>query len=130
MITLMSAANLRPQDWKHRLHVLWAWRKWRHVDTADRDEGATYRAVLDGCAVTLRALCQIIGLKCGFKDESITEGPNRTEEYLPAAQRAQIEFGVLARRIRDASWKSFTLAIEPWLTPRMDTLITRSARVK
>lgn len=78
----MSATNLRSQDWEHRLHVLWAWRTWRHVLTSDRDEGATYRAVLDGCAVTLRALCGIIGVKCHFKKKQLSNGQNRIRELL------------------------------------------------
>jgi hypothetical protein len=78
----MSASNLRPEDWEHRLHVLWAWRKWRYVSTSDRDEGATYRAVLDGCAVTLRALCGILGVKCHFGNRTLSDGQNRIQELL------------------------------------------------
>ena len=78
----MPAPNLRSQDWEHRLHVLWAWRKWRHVSTSNRDEGATYRAVLDGCAVTLRALCDIFGVKCHFGNKTLSHGQNRIRELL------------------------------------------------
>jgi hypothetical protein len=78
----MSVTNLRSQDWEHRLHVLWAWRKWRHVSTSDRDEGATYRAVLDGCAVTLRALCGILGVKCNFENKRLSDAQNRMRELL------------------------------------------------
>jgi hypothetical protein len=78
----MSATNLRPEDWDHRLHVLWAWRKWRHVSTSDCDEGATYRAVLDGCAVTLRGLCGILGVKCHFGNKTLSDGQNRIQELL------------------------------------------------
>ena len=78
----MSSPNLRPQDWEHRLHILWAWRKWRNVNTANRDEGATYRAVLDGCAVTLRALCYMVGIKCHFGHAVLSDGPNRLSELI------------------------------------------------
>jgi len=78
----MTGINLRTTDWEYRLHVLWAWRKWRFVSTGDRDEGATYRAVLDGCAVTLRALCGIIGVKCHFKNKRLSNEQNRTRELL------------------------------------------------
>ncbi len=82
----MSATNLRPDDWEHRLHVLWAWRKWRHVSTSDRDEGATYRAVLDGCAVTLRALCGILGVECQFRNQTLSDGQNRIQELLDSCK--------------------------------------------
>jgi hypothetical protein len=77
----MSGANLRTTDWKHRLHVLWAWRICRRYATSgDRDEGAIYRAVLDGCAITVRALCLAIGVKCNFQNQTISDGKNRTQE--------------------------------------------------
>jgi hypothetical protein len=81
-----SATNLRSQDWEHRLYVLWAWRKWRHVSTSGRDEGATYRAVLDGCAVTLRALCEILGVECQFKNKTLSNGQNRIVELLDSCR--------------------------------------------
>ena len=79
----MSGPNLRITDWEHRLHVLWAWRiHRRYVTTNSRDDGAIYRAILDGCAITLRALCQIIGVGCNFKDEPMTEGNDRIQQLL------------------------------------------------
>jgi len=79
----MSGTHLRTTDWEHRLHVLWAWRKCRQYATSvDRNEGAIYRAVLDGCAVTLRALCYVIGVKCNFEGKMISQGQNRTRELL------------------------------------------------
>jgi|SRR5208282_269363 len=79
----MAGKNLRTTDWEHRLHVLWAWRICRRYATSgDRDEGATYRAVLDGCAITVRALCSIIGVGCSFKDKPLSNGQNRTQELL------------------------------------------------
>jgi len=79
----MTGANLRTTDWEHRLHVLWAWRICRrHATSGDRDEGATYRAVLDGCAITVRALCLVIGVKCNFEGQTISDGKNRTQELL------------------------------------------------
>jgi hypothetical protein len=63
----MTAQVLRTQDWEHRLGVLSAWRVWRHREGATGEDGLAYRAVLDGCAVTLRALCGVVGVKCQFK---------------------------------------------------------------
>jgi hypothetical protein len=85
-----SARKLRPEDWMHRLHVLWAWRQWRSREgTADRDDGATYRAVLDGCAVTARALCDILGVGCQFRDKVITDGHERPSELLDCCDRGK-----------------------------------------
>jgi hypothetical protein len=78
----MSAANLRTTDWEHRLHVLWAWRKRRHVTHGGRDEVAINCAVKDGCGVTLRAICGLIGVKCNFSKKSLSSGPGRTLELL------------------------------------------------
>jgi hypothetical protein len=78
----MHATKLRSQDWEHRLHVLWAWREWRSVNTADRNKGATYRAVLDGCAVTIRALCEILDVTCQFKNKTLSEGTQRLDDLL------------------------------------------------
>ena len=76
----MSGTNLKTTDWEHRLNNLLAWRKWRHAANGNSDERATYGVVLDGCAVTVRALCDIIGVKCYFEGETISQGQNRTQE--------------------------------------------------
>jgi hypothetical protein len=113
----MAGKNLRTTDWEHRLHVLWAWRICRRYATSgDRDEGATYRAVLDGCAITVRALCSIIGVGCSFKDKPLSNGQNRTQELLGCCN--------FRKKIRDVSWKFFTLATAPWLILKMDKGLT------
>src|SRR2546426_845047 len=78
----MSGLNLRSQDWEHRLHVLSAWRTWRNGGPRGFDDGATYRAVLDGCAVTVRALCYVLDLKCKFEGKNISQGANRMCELI------------------------------------------------
>jgi hypothetical protein len=111
----MPAQNLRTQDWEHRLGVLSAWRKWRHYESAVGDDGTTYRAVLDGCAVTLRTLCSVAGVKChfgNFCNMALSGDPQRTKELLdrctqgrdhvlalpPEAQRCILEALYLANR--------------------------------
>ena len=79
----MVKTKLRTTDWEHRLHILWAWRKCRQYSTSGNcDEGATYRAVLDGCAITVRALCLNIGIECNFRNETISNEENRTQQLL------------------------------------------------
>ncbi len=60
---------MRSQDWEHRLTVLRAWQYWNDrndiPDFPGRDQ--TYRAVLDGCAITVRALCQVVGVRANFR---------------------------------------------------------------
>ena len=50
--------------------VLRAWQYWYDPDKAPDFPGRdqTYRAVLDGCAITLRALCQAVGVRANFKN--------------------------------------------------------------
>jgi hypothetical protein len=84
----MSGAKLRKQDWEHRLHVLSAWQKWQHGTPGHFDDGATYRAVLDGCAVTVRALCDIIDVTCAFKGKTLSHGSNRMLELLNCCKKA------------------------------------------
>ena len=88
MIHPEPGAKLSAEDWKHRLLILWAWRQMRCVCTAERDKAATYRAVLDGCAVTIRALCDIIGVSFNFRANSIKE-ENRTEDLLKCCKRGK-----------------------------------------
>jgi hypothetical protein len=79
----MAKTKLRTTDWEHRLHILWAWRKCRQYSAnGNCDEGAIYRAVLDGCAITVRALCLIIGIKYNFENQTIGDGQNRTQQLL------------------------------------------------
>jgi hypothetical protein len=80
---------LRKQDWEHRLHVLSAWRTWNHDVIPDCDNGATYRAVLDGCAVTVRALCRSIGVECNFKEATQSNSLNRLEWLLRFCTRGK-----------------------------------------
>jgi hypothetical protein len=108
----MSGAKLRTQDWEHRLHVLGAWRKWRHMSGAGGEDGMTYRAVLDGCAVTVRALCYALGVRCHFGKAAISNGPTRLAELMaqcsdktglmkalsPDEQRAVLEVLYLGNR--------------------------------
>lgn len=48
--------------------VLKAWHTWCHEGKEPEvDDGATYRAVLDGCAITVRALCYLVGVECQFR---------------------------------------------------------------
>jgi len=58
------------RDWEHRLMVLRAWRTWcdevNMPNFPDRDD--TYRAVLDGCAITVRALCVMLEVGAQFTD--------------------------------------------------------------
>ena len=60
---------MRVQDWKHRLTVLRAWQSWCDIKTMPNFPAsrATYCAVLDGCAITVRALCQELGVGANFK---------------------------------------------------------------
>jgi hypothetical protein len=82
--------KLRTTDWEHRLHVLWAWRECRRYEkSGNRDEGAIYRAVLDGCAITVRALCSIIGIECNFNNQIISDGKNRMQELLRACKKGK-----------------------------------------
>jgi hypothetical protein len=86
----MSGTNLRTTDWEHRLHVLWAWRQCRrYATTGDRDDGAIYRAVLDGCAITVRALCSIVGVECDFTGKTITDGKSRVEQLLACCTKGK-----------------------------------------
>jgi hypothetical protein len=83
-----SFVNLRESDWKHRLHVLQAWRTWSSGPRAesandrlpDEIRGATYRATLEGCAITVRALCDLLGVACNFRNKTISDGPARLSE--------------------------------------------------
>ena len=85
----MPTSRLRTRDWEHRLHVLRAWRRWgQPLSSGDRDEGATYRAVLDGCAVTIRALCSIIGVTCNFKGKTLPQRANRILELINCCNKA------------------------------------------
>ena len=85
----MTSTNLRLTDWEHRLHVLWAWRKRRHVPGGGRDDVATNCAVKDGCAVTLRAICLLIGVKCNFRDKTLSSGPSRLQDLLKCCSAGQ-----------------------------------------
>jgi hypothetical protein len=79
----MSGENLRTTDWQHRLHVLCAWRICRrYANGGDRNEGAIYRAVLDGCAITVRALCSIIGVDCNFIKLTLDNKKDRAQQLL------------------------------------------------
>ena len=73
----MPKTPLRSQDWEHRLHVLSAWRKWGKISGCSEEDGATYRAVLDGCAVTIRALCYTLGIGCNFRNFSVSVSKDR-----------------------------------------------------
>jgi hypothetical protein len=75
-----SKSELQRADWEHRLQVLWAWRHCRGIDSSDRDQGAIYRAVLDGCAITIRSLCNLLGVGCNFQNLTICEGSERVKE--------------------------------------------------
>ena len=92
---MRQSSPLHIQDWQHRLQVLWAWRKWKLVNTSDRDDGATYRAVLDGCAITIRALCDILGVKCDFRNKSPCNGPERTIELLDCCKQGRDQMEAL-----------------------------------
>jgi hypothetical protein len=71
--------KLRPDDWEHRLMLLRAWQSWRDYikypdtvpafDNRDGNDGRrnSYNAVIDGCAITVRALCQVLDLYASFK---------------------------------------------------------------
>ena len=89
---MRQPSSLHIQDWQHRLLVLWAWRKWKFVNTSDRDDGATYRAVLDGCAITIRALCDILGVRCDFRNKLPSDGPDRFEELLRCCNNEGIKY--------------------------------------
>ncbi len=68
---------LRVQDWEHRIGILQAWRHWKNYDEHDQEKCRasfcadfgphTYRAVLDGCAITIRALLGVYGITCNFR---------------------------------------------------------------
>jgi hypothetical protein len=95
----MPSATLRTTDWEHRLHVLSAWRLWRNPNTPDPDSGATYRAVLDGCAITVRALCYALDIRMDAKTFDPT-APNREQELLRCLQLAtenQVALGMVGR---------------------------------
>ena len=86
----MAKTKLRTTDWEHRLHVLWAWRKCRQYATSGNcDEGAIYRAVLDGCAITVRALCSIIGVECDFANKNLSDGESRMQELFACCDPGQ-----------------------------------------
>src|ERR1043166_2357713 len=85
----MSGANLRSQDWEHRLHILSAWQMWRHGGPSGFDDGATYRAVLDGCVVTIRALCDILAVGCNFDRATLSQGPSRMRELISCCKRGK-----------------------------------------
>ena len=79
----MAKIKLRTTDWEHRLHILWAWRKClQYSASRNCDEGAIYRAVLDGCAITVRALCIIVGVKCNFEKQTISDDQNRIQQLI------------------------------------------------
>lgn len=50
------------------------------MPSGGRDEVAINCAVMDGCAVTLRALCYIVGVSCNFKNMPCASGQNRTQD--------------------------------------------------
>jgi hypothetical protein len=76
--------ELRPEDWEHRLQVLWGWRHKPSLTTSDRDLGSVARAVLDGCAITVRALCTACGIRAQFKKfgEEAKDDEGRARELL------------------------------------------------
>jgi hypothetical protein len=66
MATIVPA--LTKSDWEHRLSILQSWKYW-HKNPIDPgridpnlDYRITYNAVIDGCAITVRALCLCFGL--------------------------------------------------------------------
>lgn len=46
--------------------------------------GSSYRAVLEGCAITVRSLCDVLGIKCNFNNPTVSNGQNRLNELLSA----------------------------------------------
>jgi hypothetical protein len=70
--------KLNADDWKHRLELLRTWHSWRDyarepdtVPAFDNENGNdgrrnTYNAVVDACAITVRALCEVLELKAVF----------------------------------------------------------------
>jgi hypothetical protein len=88
---------LRKKDWEHRLTILQAWRTWCDETKEPKlDNGATYRAVPDGCAITVRALCGILDVKCYSGKKAISDGPNRLAELLTYCCRGKPEVEALA----------------------------------
>lgn len=81
---------MRPQDWEHRLTVLRAWQCWngssRIPDFPGRDQ--TYRAVLDGCAITVRALCQTVGVRADFRNFAAARS-DRTAALLDCCKKGR-----------------------------------------
>ena len=81
---------MRVQDWEHRLTVLRAWQYWydgsRIPDFPGRDQ--TYRAVLDGCAITVRALCQVVGVRADFRSFDAGRS-DRTEALLACCKKGR-----------------------------------------
>jgi hypothetical protein len=93
----MPRTALRKKDWEHRLTILQAWRTWCDETKEPKlDNGATYRAVLDGCAITVRAICGILDVKCYFGNKAISDGPNRLAELLTCCCRGKPEVETLA----------------------------------
>jgi hypothetical protein len=52
------------------------------VTGGGRDEVATNCAVKDGCAVTLRAICCLIGVECNFRGKTLNSGPSRIQDLV------------------------------------------------
>jgi hypothetical protein len=104
---------MRPQDWEHRLTVLRAWQYW-HDERCIPDfpgRAQTYRAVLDGCAITVRALCQAVGVRADFRNfaaarsdrtaallDCCKKGRNLVEALAPTAKRDFLEVLYLGNR--------------------------------
>jgi hypothetical protein len=72
--------DLSSDDWEHRLMLLRAWQSWRDYarypetvpafDCQGGNDGRrnSYNAIIDGCAITVRALCKVLDLDAYFKD--------------------------------------------------------------
>lgn len=71
----MAAPNMTKEDWEHRLHVLSSWRRWHFLAAKIENDGAIYRGLLDGCAITVRALCAPLGIGSNFKNLTISPDP-------------------------------------------------------
>ena len=112
-------AQLRPQDWEHRLQVLWGWRHKPSLTTPDRDLGSVARAVLDGCAITVRALCAACGIRADFKNpgEEAKDNEGRARELFNCIYRGKRLSASCRMTIRSLCWKPSFWQTGQWLIP-------------
>jgi hypothetical protein len=94
MATLVPA--LTKSDWEHRLSILQSWKYW-HKNPIDPgridpnlDYRITYNAVIDGCAITVRALCLCFGLSLKAVDgQGRLISLPKTDQTIPGSSEAR-----------------------------------------